>query len=175
MGACIESYNSKTVVETKIWEREGHAPDTSQPPDSHTVEEEDHPAFDISEPCNIPKQLCPPGNYRVVLAEVPIPEHEALTTVTWKHWYEVDPEIPHTKTNYAKETKTAQILRGPGRDLRVRRSEVAEPTEARPRPPPGLTNLLGNAPRPQRDPSTAHACRGPGSRGSAAWGASPGG
>jgi hypothetical protein len=61
--------------------------------------------------------VCPTRDYIVDLGEEPIPEHVENVWVTWKHWYTVDPEIPHIKTYYAKWTKTTEYEVGRKEDF----------------------------------------------------------
>jgi hypothetical protein len=102
----------KKIVEINTWEREGHAPDTSKPPDTHTIEEEDFtPWIEPSELCAescMSERHCPSGFYKLVLEAVPLPDISKCS-VAWDNGYSVDPEIPHTKTYYAKETKTTWV------------------------------------------------------------------
>jgi hypothetical protein len=102
----------KQIVEIDTWERVGHTPDTSQPPDTHTIEEQDcppwlGPAELCIETC-LSERVCPPGFFKLILEPEPLPD-SSTCSVVWEHWYSVDPEIPHVKTYYAKETKTTVV------------------------------------------------------------------
>jgi hypothetical protein len=103
----------KQIVEINTWERGDAHIDTSKPPDTHTIEEEDvtpetDPSALLAGCFMFPYGQCPSGFSRLVLEAVPIPDISDVS-VTWDHGYTVDPEIPHTKTYYATETKKTTV------------------------------------------------------------------
>ena len=104
MGFCGELRVTQTV-ETWTWSAEGHPPDTSKQPDDHEVETT--PVYDMNT-CFPP--LCPAGTFPLFLPSPPY-EHPS-TSIVMKTWYTVEPEIPHTKTYYAKKIETTYLTKG---------------------------------------------------------------